>query len=102
MNTIDFLRQFRIGEYAVFDFALTFVFAAIVGPFLSKFFAKKNIQIPLKSWFFWSVPFSIVAHLLVGSMTPMTETFIAPDGHYVLKLVMVLLIGLGFVGVKRT
>lgn len=101
MTTIEFLRQFKLGGYSIFDFVLTFLFMALLAPFLSKAFFKKGIYVPKRSWLLWAVPLSIPVHLLFGAMTPMTVAFIDMHGHYLLKLVILGLFIAGFFGVRR-
>lgn len=100
MNPIEFLRQFRIGEYAIFDLAVTFLAMLLLSPLLSKIFLKLRLDIPKKNWLFLALPISIFAHLLVGKMTPMTQNFIDIHGHYILKVLILILLILGINGIK--
>ena len=97
MNTIEFLRQFRLGEYAIFDLLVAFLGIYLIAPLLSKIFRKLRIEIPKKSWLFLTLPISIIIHLLVGNITAMTKNFININDHYLLKI---LILGLLFWGVK--
>jgi hypothetical protein len=88
MITIEFLRQFRIYEYALFDIAVSFLGIFLLAPLLSKIFLKFGLEVPKISWIFLTLPLGILVHLLVGSFTPMTRNFIDPQGHYILKLLI--------------
>jgi hypothetical protein len=101
MNVITFLRQFRIGQFAIFDFALAFLGMFLISPLLSKIFMKVGINIPRRSWLFFTLPISILAHLLVGRMTPMTKEFLALNGYYLLKAIIIGSFILGILGIKR-
>ena len=101
MNTIDFLRQFRIGGYALFDLGISFLGIYLLSPILSKIFLKLGIKIPKRSWLLFTLPLSILIHLLIGKMTLMTKNFIDPHGQYVLKILILGLFALGIKGVKR-
>jgi hypothetical protein len=101
MITIDFLRQFRILGFAIFDLSVAFLGILILSPILSWLFRKLGVEIPKKSWIFWTLPIGIITHLLIGRKTPMTMQFIDPSGHYVLKVFIVALLILGIIGVKR-
>ncbi len=72
MTTIEFLRQFRLGGYAIFDFAVSFIGIYLIAPLLSKFFRQIKIEIPRLSWMYLTIPIGILAHILSGSITPMT------------------------------
>lgn len=100
MNTIEYLRQFRIGGYAIFDFALSLLGMYLIAPLLSWLFLKIRIDIPKQNWLFLTLPISIIAHLLVGKITPMTAGFINIHGNYILKIIIIILLILGIRGIK--
>ena len=100
MIPIEFLRQFRLGGYAIFDFAAAFLGIYLLSPLLSKIFLKLRIDIPKHNWLYLTLPISILAHLLVGNITPMTRDFIDMHGHYILKVLIIGLLILGIKGIK--
>jgi len=101
MDTITFLRQFRIGEYAIFDLAISFLGIYLLAPLLSKLFRKMGIEIPKLNWLFFVLPLAIVAHLIFGTITSMTGNFIDLNGHYILKIVIIGSFILGLRNIKR-
>ena len=101
MNTLEFLRQFRIFDYAAFDLIVSLLGMWLLSYPLSKAFLKIGLIIPKKSWVIWALPIGIIAHLLIGTMTPMTLQFIDPGSNYILKVVIVLLTIFGFQGVRK-
>jgi hypothetical protein len=101
MNTLDYLRTFRIGSFAIFDFTVAFLGMALLSPLLSGAFKKVGILIPKKNWVILTLPISILAHLLIGTMTPFTKFFFDPSGHYVVKLVVVGCCVWGAMGIQR-
>lgn len=100
MNTIDFLRQFRIGEYAIFDLVASFLGIYLLSPLLSKIFRKVRLEIPKKNWLFLTLPIGILTHILVGKITPMTRDFLDLQGNYILKIIIIGLLILGIKGIK--
>lgn len=100
MLPIEFLRQFRFNEYAIFDFAAAFLGIYLLSPLLSKIFLKIKVDIPKNNWLFLTLPIGIIAHLLVGKITPMTEDFINTNDHYILKILILILLILGLKGIK--
>ncbi|MEK7655420.1 MAG: hypothetical protein AAB386_01960 [Patescibacteria group bacterium] len=100
MISIDNLRQFRIAGYAVFDFAVSFLGIYLLSPLLSKLFHKIRIDIPKRNWLFLTLPISILVHLLIGRITPMTKNFLDLNGHYILKILIVGLAIFGMRGVR--
>ncbi|MDA3814927.1 MAG: hypothetical protein PF549_01005, partial [Patescibacteria group bacterium] len=97
MIPIEFLRQFRFNEYAIFDFVVAFLGVYLLAPLLSKIFLKLRIDIPKKSWLLLTLPIGILAHIIVGNITPMTRDFITLDDHYFLKIII---IGLAILAIK--
>jgi len=100
MFSIEFLRQFRLGEYAIFDLLISFFGIFLLSPLLSKLFLKIRINVPIQSWLFFTLPLGIVFHLIFGTMTPMTKYFLDMSGHYSLKVIILILLLLGLKGVK--
>jgi len=100
VNTIEFLRQFRFFGYAYFDFIVSFLGILLLSPLLSRLFLLLRIKISKKSWMFFTVPLSIIIHLMVGTMTPMTKDFLNVHGHYVVKIVIIGLSILGLMDIK--
>jgi hypothetical protein len=46
------------------------------------------------------LPIGIIAHLLVGKITPLTKNFLDLKSHYILKIIIIALIILGIKGIK--
>lgn len=95
--TIELLRQFRVGGYALFDLVVSFFGIFILSPVLSKIFHIVHLEIPRRSWLFFTLPIGIITHLAIGNRTPMTKDFLDPQGHFLLKI---LIIGLLLYGLK--
>ncbi len=100
MNLIETLRQYRILDYAIFDFVVSFIGVYLLAPLLSKLFLKINIKISRLSWLYLTLPLSIIIHLLFSTYTQMTKDFLNLDSHYLLKLVILILLYLGLKDIK--
>jgi len=100
MITLELIRQFRLGGYAIFDFAVAFLGVYLLSSFLSKIFLKFRIAIPKQNWLFLTLPISVFVHLAIGKITPLTKGFLDPNGSWVLKLVILGLFILGIKGIK--
>ena len=80
MSTIDYLRSFRVGPFAVFDFAASFVAAYVIGEYM---FPNQTMAL------LWGViPLSILAHVLAGKMTPLARMVMEPNAYWVPKLIV--------------
>ncbi len=100
MVPIEYLRQFRISGYAIFDFAAAFLGMYLLSPLLSKLFLKIRVDIPKRNWLFLTLPIGILAHLLFRNNTPMTKDIMDVHGHYAVKALIVGLFILGMKGIK--
>ena len=101
MNTLEYLRQFRIIGFAVFDFTVALLGMLAISPLLSAVFKKIGILVPKKNWVLLAIPVGIVVHLFFNVMTPLTKNILDPNGHYVEKLVVLILLVFGLWGIKR-
>ena len=100
MSTIEFLRQFRIFDYAIFDLAVSFLGIYLLAPLLSKLLLKIRLDIPKINWVFLTLPIGILTHILVGNITPMTKDLLNIHDHYILKIIMLILLFFGIKGIK--
>ncbi|MFA7300760.1 MAG: hypothetical protein WC069_00395 [Candidatus Shapirobacteria bacterium] len=98
--TIEYLRSFRIFEYAIFDLAVSFLGIYLLSSLLTKLFFKININIPTSSWMYLTLHMSILIHVAVGNYTKMTQNFLDPNGYYILKIFIFTLLLLGLKGIK--
>jgi len=102
MITLEYLRHFRLGGYAIFDFIMSFLGFYLLAPLLSKLFKKIRIDIPKINWLYLTLPIGVLTHLLVGTITPMTRDFMDVNGHYFLKVVILGLLIMGLRGIRMT
>lgn len=100
MIPIAFLRQFRLGDYAIFDFAVSFLGFYLLAPLLSKIFLKLRIDIPRQNWLYLTLPIGVATHLIFGKITPLTRDFIDIQGHYIVKIVIIALLLIGLNDIK--
>lgn len=100
MLTLEFLRQFRLGGYAIFDLTVSFLGIALLSPLLSKLFLKMRLYVPKINWVFLTLPIGILVHLAFGRMTPMTQDFFNLSGHWWLKAIVLLSLFFGIRGMK--
>ncbi|MFZ2199816.1 MAG: hypothetical protein WAV40_03435, partial [Microgenomates group bacterium] len=100
MLNIEYLRTFKIGEYAIFDLSISFLGVYLLSPLLTRFFKIFKLSIPLSSWMYLTLPLSILAHIATGKYTPMTKYFLDPSGHYFLKIFIIILLLLGLKLIK--
>lgn len=98
---IDFLRQFRIGPFAIFDFSISYLGLWLLSPLIIKGLKRVRIEISLASIMLLVVPLSVLAHLLVGRYTPLTLMFLDSSGGILAKVVLFIMLGMGLRGIRR-
>lgn len=101
MFNLEYIRSYRIVNYAILDIVASFVGIYLLAPLLSKLFLKFKIVIPLSSWMYFTLPIGIISHLLVRNMTGMTKDFLDPNGHFLIKFIIILLVILGARGIRK-
>jgi hypothetical protein len=89
---ITFLRSFRVGPFAVFDFTVSYVAVYFLAPYLSRLFALVGIHINREQWLWLTLPIALLAHLILGTNTPLTKMFLNTSGDWIIKLVILFML----------
>lgn len=100
MIPIEFLRNYRLFGYAIFDFAAAFLGIYLLAPTLTKILKRIGVSIPKNDWLYLTLPIAILVHSLVGRITPLTRDFFNPQGHYILKIIIILLLLRGIKNIR--
>jgi hypothetical protein len=98
---IETLRSYRIGPFAIFDFAISYIIVFLIAPLLVKISKKLNFPITKTQWLWLVLPFSVLSHLMVGNITPLTEMFIEPNGNFLVKAIVLFMTYMGLRRVKK-
>jgi hypothetical protein len=99
MNIIDFLRQFRIGQFSIFDFAVSYLGLFLLAPIIIKGLSYFKVHMTKMNIMWLVLPLAILVHLIVGKYTPMTKMFLDLHNYYFLKALILFMIYMGFRGV---
>ena len=100
MSTIEQIRQYRIGPYAIFDLVVSFIGVYLLSPLLNKIFLKTKITTTKLTWILLALPLSIAIHLFFGQQTQMVKDFMSPSDNYFLKVTILFLTYLGIKSIK--
>lgn len=100
MITIEYMRSFKLGPYAIFDLTVSVVAVYMLAPLLSRVFRLVHLDIPQISWLFFTLPISVMVHILVGQDTALTKFFLDPTDYFFLKFFIIGLLILGIKGIK--
>ena len=72
MNLLSKLRSYRIGPFAIFDFASTFGAVWLGAPFVKDYISRERML-------YLAVPAGVLAHLLLGIDTPLHRILFTGD-----------------------
>ena len=89
MNTIDKLRSYRIGPFAIFDFAASYAGVWMLAPYLKKYATREQLL-----WL--TVPIGIVTHVVIGQRTPLNKMVLGPDYNLFVQIVVAYMLYRGF------
>lgn len=95
MITIESLRSFRLGDYAIFDFTLAYLGVYLLVPVLNKIIIPTRRQLSRFQWLLLVLPLSLIFHLLTGNMTPLTKLALDPSAGYGLKAMLLIMLYFG-------
>ena len=98
MEIISFLRSFRIGPFAIFDFAISYLAVYLIAPYLFKI----GLKLSREQLLWLTLPISILVHIIFGVMTPLTTMFLDPYGGYLVKILILFMLGMAFFRRKRS
>ena len=101
MDIIAFLRQYRIGPFAVFDTVLGYAAIFLLAPWLTKLFTLVKLNIPRAAWLWWMFPLSVVFHLAFNQQTPVLKTLASPLGFFVVSVVLAVMFFMGLKSCSR-
>lgn len=104
MAYIEYLRQFRIGQFTIFDTASAYVGILILSPLLSWLVSKIHLKIPTASWIWFTLPLSVIFHVIFHQPTPLIKILTNPDNiqFYIAIFIIFAATYMGSRKVKRT
>jgi len=98
--TLEYLRSFRIYNIAIFDLVMSYIGIYLLSPLLIKIFNIFKIKTNKSFWLWQTLPLSIIIHILVGQQTELTRMILNPQSYYLVKLIVILMVIIGFKAIK--
>jgi hypothetical protein len=98
--SIEYFRQFRILNFAIFDFVASYIGMLLFAPILSHIAKKAGLTIKIYHWLWLTLPLSVFFHLAFGRMTPFTQAVVSVSGGYVEKLIILVMLYMGLKDIK--
>jgi len=100
MDYLIFLRQFKIGPFAIFDTAISYLGIFLLAPLLTKLFSYFKISISTSSWLWLTLPLSVLFHIIFRQNTPLTKILLDPR-QFQFYLALVILLFMTYMGLKN-
>ena len=97
---LEYLRQFRIGQFTIFDTATAYIGILIIAPLLTWIFSKIKINIPIISWLWFTLPISVIFHIIFRQSTPLMKMLVNP-ADYKFYIAAILLLSMTYMGIKK-
>lgn len=101
MINLEYLRQFRIAGFTLFDSSLALVGVLLLAPLLTKLAKKVHLNLTTRHWLWLMLPLSVITHLLVGTQTPLVEAAIDPSDHYFIKALLLVMLFMGLKDIRK-
>ncbi len=100
MISLEHLRQFKIGPFAIFDTVVAYLGILIISPILNWLMSKLHIKVPIISWICFTLPLSVVFHLISNQSTPLMNILANPS-HFQFYIVTFILLAMTYVGFRN-
>jgi len=95
MISIEYLRSFRLGEFAIFDFTLAYLGVYLLSSTLNKIISPTRRKLSRTQWLLLVLPISIIFHIATGNITPLTKLAIDPGVGHGLKVLLLIMLYFG-------
>lgn len=100
MDTITLLRQYRIGQFTIFDTVAAFVGMILLAPLLTKLCSKLRISIPRTAWIWLTIPIAVLVHLVFRQSTPLMRMLLDGNGFFLEKIGLVIMVFMGIRNIR--
>lgn len=100
MVSLEYLRQFRIGPFAIFDTVTSYVAVLVLSPLLSWLASKVNIAVPKVSWLWFTLPLAVVFHIIFLQSTPLMKILANPE-NLQFYIAIIILFAMTYMGFKE-
>jgi hypothetical protein len=99
MSMLEFLRQYRIGAFSIFDTVTAYGVVYLLAPRLIRWFGLIHVQFTRGNILWLVLPLAVIVHLIFGLHTPFTRMVMDPSGHYLAKAAVLAMLFFGLRGV---
>lgn len=99
MTSLEYLRQFRIGQFTLFDTLTAYIGVLILSPILSWLASKLHIKISVVSWLWLTLPISVLFHIIFRQTTPLIK-ILADPRQVQFYVALFILIAMSYMGLR--
>ena len=101
MDILHFLRQYKIGPFAIFDTVTAYLGIFLIAPLLTKIFSKIHVNISRAGWLWLTLPISVLFHLIFRQNTPFMKMLLNPKSFYIPIIVLIFMTYMGLRKIKN-
>lgn len=98
MISLEYLRQFRVGPFTIFDTLASYIGILILSPVLTWLVSRLRLKIPTISWLWFTLPLSVIFHIIFHQSTPLMKILANPRQaqFYIAIIVLLAMTYMGF------
>lgn len=100
MITLEYLRDFRVGPFTMFDTTLAFIGMLILSPILTWIASKLHLKVPAISWLWLTIPVSVPFHAIFQQDTPLMKILSNP-GQVQFYITIAVLLAMTYMGIRK-
>ncbi len=100
MVSIEYLRDFRVGPFTIFDTTIAFAGVLILSPILTWLASKAHLKVPTVTWLWFTIPVSVIFHAIFKQNTPLMKMLANPV-QLEFYIAIVVLVTMVYMGVRR-
>lgn len=98
---IVYLRQFKIGPYAIFDVVVSYIGIYLIAPLLTAVFVKIHLYISRRGWVWLTLPLSVFFHVIFNQQTPFMKALINSDHYFIEAIVLLFMLYMGLKNIRN-
>ena len=100
MFSLEYLRQFRIGQFTIFDTVSAYLGILLLAPILVCLSSKFNLKIPVVSWIWFTMSISVLFHVLFSQSTPVIK-ILSDSNQPQFYIVLLTLLIMAYMGLRK-
>jgi hypothetical protein len=100
MISIEYLRQFRIGPFTIFDTVTAYLGILILSPILTWLMSKLHFKVTTASWLWLTLPLSVIFHIIFLQTSPLMKILVHPE-HFQFYIAVFILVTMTYMGFSK-